>query len=506
MKTNYIPSAVVFLLIAHSALADTKWIPSQSTSCKTVCEIEDLTAVTSGTFANQQNFYVCGIKSDGDTRTRPGYNLIQEWSPNGELCFAAVGGKSQSGSKFDCLCNVPAISPPFFEAVDVADDIQAVDLKISPLSQGGYALTWTNQINGPTDATGYPKIYYQVSVGAIGYDGKSLFEPIKLTKADGVANDPQIVGLSDGSMMVSWEVNEAGYKLRHIGASGATIDEDIDLPQLPVDLLRNGSGATETVTLAYANHLQTLTIHSKSLGTQIALPKPSQYKGLYGAPDLKAISPLTTGGYRILLKDQERNSDGLGDLFTAAITNEATLQGSFSKVNSEQNFQDTDEALVMHADNSFAIEFGILPFGSGDTIQARMRAYTDSGTVASNSQIIPITSGTSTSSMAAAPDMGNCGALFWLEALTLPSTQPDKFPKGEFTPVHIAHASISEEGSLGKSTVVVPRPGGSGSFNQVLDATVLASGHVALAWSEEHSGSRKVRAKVFNRSDLSCAK
>lgn len=103
-------AAVSFFLCAPIASAGTQWTPSQGQSCGTVCSAQDMAAVSSGVYEGE-NFYVCSGKFQNDADNRPGFNLIQGWSPKGELCFAAYGKQTVSVSAYNCLCDTAASSP-----------------------------------------------------------------------------------------------------------------------------------------------------------------------------------------------------------------------------------------------------------------------------------------------------------------------------------------------------------------------------------------------------------
>lgn len=89
---------------AQVVAADVSWVASQGKSCATVCSGGTMAPVSSGKYEGQ-SYYICAGKfASNDIDDRPGFNLVQQWSPKGELCFAAYGNVSKSVSTYDCLC------------------------------------------------------------------------------------------------------------------------------------------------------------------------------------------------------------------------------------------------------------------------------------------------------------------------------------------------------------------------------------------------------------------
>ena len=119
--------ATVFIMNSD-VFAQTKWETSDSTSCKAVCDDAGMNAVSSGTFANGETFYICALKTDADTGKRGGYNLVQQWSPNGETCYSSSGNRMYSSSDFDCLCEQNPGKPNQSDDVAISISVERIKL------------------------------------------------------------------------------------------------------------------------------------------------------------------------------------------------------------------------------------------------------------------------------------------------------------------------------------------------------------------------------------------
>lgn len=92
------------------------WVSTNSGWCKKVCEQTNGVGVSTGTFSNGHNFYICRTNAHGEG-PRPGYNLFNcrgggagcggapDWSFH---CWVGWGGQEQNLSPYECMCETPS--------------------------------------------------------------------------------------------------------------------------------------------------------------------------------------------------------------------------------------------------------------------------------------------------------------------------------------------------------------------------------------------------------------
>ncbi|TLP67030.1 hypothetical protein FEE96_06675 [Parasedimentitalea maritima] len=144
-KLLFIAAAYVSSLGAASA--EFSWHNSTATSCLSVCNASKQAPVSTGTY-DGENYYICSFKTDSDTSPRPGYNLIQGWSPKGESCFSAAGKNSAASETFSCLCNKESPKYPL-GTFDVATVPAPGGLQkdLLNLSDGSFAVRWADKLS-----------------------------------------------------------------------------------------------------------------------------------------------------------------------------------------------------------------------------------------------------------------------------------------------------------------------------------------------------------------------